>query len=264
MDSFSTKAKRKVARMINAYLSSKHIFFPKRSEFGLYPAGVFHRRSQKLNVRERSFSITSFGQQGEDLILNRIFYRRLGIDPRTHHGFYMDVGAYHPISHSTSYCLYKFGWTGACVDISKTTCELIEQFRPRDRVFNVAIAHADQRKSALAVEGISLINEADYNVSGRPNDVLIDARSISSILDEIGKTDRIDYLNIDIEGAELAALEGLDFDRHRPRVISVAIHEKDMISALQSDVARKIREQGYLAVGCAAITYFFVYEGDLT
>lgn len=262
MASFRSKVKGKLVELVKIYLRARHIIFPTRSEFGVHTAKMFPQ--PKLNFRERSYQIISFAQQGEDLILNRILQRRLSINPRKHVGFYMDVGAYHPISHSTSYCLYKFGWTGVCVDISRETCKVIKQFRPRDRVFHAAISHADGNMNASAVEGISLINEASYDISEQPEDMLIDSRSISSILDEMGKMDRIDYLNIDVEGAELAALKGLDFDRHRPRVISVEIHEKDIMGALETDVAKKIRGEGYVPVGCAAITYFFVYERDLS
>ncbi len=263
MASFRSKVKDKLVRSIKANLKRRSIFVPSRPEFGLHTAKVFPP-SPKLTFREKSYQVTSFGQQGEDLILNRIFLRRLGINTRMHNGFYMDVGAYHPISHSTSYLLYKFGWTGACVDISRKTCKLIEQFRPRDRVFHAAISDADGKMNAAAVEDISLVNEASYDVVGQSRDMLIDSRSISSILDEMGKTDRIDYLNIDVEGGELAALGGLDFDRHRPRVISIEIHDTDIMAALETDVAKKIRGEGYVPVGCAAITYFFVDQGDLS
>jgi hypothetical protein len=42
--------------------------------------------------------------------------------------------------------------------------------------------------------------------------------------------------------------------KHRPKVISVEIHEYDIFSALKTDVAGKILEEGYVPVGCAAIT----------
>jgi len=264
MESFSRKVKGRLVGLVKAKLNRRAVFLPKRSEFGLQHTEKVFFSQPKLTFREKTYHITSFGQQGEDLILNRIFQRRLGINPRKHAGFYIDVGAYHPITHSTSYLLYRYGWAGACVDISRETCKLIEKFRPRDRVFHAAIAHADENMNALSAEGLSLVNEASYNVSGQPKDALINSRSISSILDEMSKTDRIDYLNIDVEGAESVALEGLDFERHRPRVISVEIHEKDMLAALETDVAKKICGEGYVPVGCAAITYFFVYQRDLS
>lgn len=263
MASFRSKPIDKLVCSTKAILQRRSIFLPRRSEFGLHTAKIF-LPSPKLTFREKSYKITSFSQQGEDLILNRILQRRLGINPRKRVGFYMDVGAYHPISHSTSYCLYKFGWTGVCVDISRETCKLIEKVRPRDRVFHAAISDADGKHNAVSVEDISLVNEANYDILGKQKNTLIDSRSISSILDEMGKMDRIDYLNIDVEGAELAALGGLDFERHRPKVISIEIHDTDMLAALDTDVARKIRGEGYVPVGCAAITYFFVYSGDLS
>jgi hypothetical protein len=98
---------------------------------------------KSLNLREKSFRVISFSQQGEDLLLNRIFLRRLGTNPRKELGFYVDLGAFHPISHSTTYTLYKFGWSGVCVDISKETCEIFKKVRPRDEIFHCAIASQD-------------------------------------------------------------------------------------------------------------------------
>jgi FkbM family methyltransferase len=262
MQSIEKKARDTLRSRLHAYLKRKDILFPKASSFGIQEPGIFQK--PKLSFREKSYQVVSFAQQGEDLILNRIFERRLGENPRKKAGFYMDVGAFHPISHSISYGLYKFGWSGVCVDISKDTCALVKKFRPRDHVFHCAVGEADADRNAVSVERLSLVNQADHDVAGRSADSLINSRSISSILSEVEKAGRVDYLNIDIEGAELAALEGLDFHTYRPRVISIEIHAKDICSALDTDVARKLLGEGYLPVGCAAITYFFVHEDDLS
>ena len=49
---------------------------------------------------------------GEDVFLNKVFFN-INI------GFFVDVGALHPINGSLTYNLYKKGWNGINIDMSK-------------------------------------------------------------------------------------------------------------------------------------------------
>ncbi|RJY08334.1 hypothetical protein [Aurantiacibacter aquimixticola] len=48
------------------------------------------------------YAKVSYGQQGEDLVLDRISRVMLGMDPAETRGPYLDIGAYHPKAHSTT------------------------------------------------------------------------------------------------------------------------------------------------------------------
>ena len=50
-------------------------------------------------------AVLSYSQEGEDLILQRIFATR-------ERGFYVDVGAHHPQRFSNTYKFYRGGWRG--------------------------------------------------------------------------------------------------------------------------------------------------------
>ena len=55
------------------------------------------------------FSVRSYSQEGEDMILRRIFGdKRLG--------FYVDVGAHDPRRFSNTYYFYKRGWRGINIE----------------------------------------------------------------------------------------------------------------------------------------------------
>lgn len=215
-------------------------------------------------LREHLNKVTSFSQQGEDLIVQRIMERRLGLYPKSQQGFYVDIGAYHPISHSTTYLFYRFGWSGICVDISEPTCDIFRKVRPRDIVFHAAIASQDQKHAYRPAEKIKLTNEAQKpSLKAGNRGYQIDARSINSLLEETKQKERIDYLNIDVEGAELSAIKGLDLQRWAPRIITIEIHEKSLEAGLAHATARHLIERGYVCLACAAITYIFVRESDL-
>ena len=51
---------------------------------------------------------TSFSQEGEDLILQRYFEGKTK-------GFFVDIGAHHPIRFSNTYHFYRRGWRGMVV-----------------------------------------------------------------------------------------------------------------------------------------------------
>ncbi|RJY08333.1 FkbM family methyltransferase [Aurantiacibacter aquimixticola] len=68
----------------------------------------------------------------------------------------------------------------------------------------------------------------------------------------------IHYCNIDVEGSEMRVLRGLDFDRHRPMVISAEIYADNLRGATRSAVHESLETQGYACVASTVITFFFV------
>jgi hypothetical protein len=75
----------------------------------------------------------------------------------------------------------------------------------------------------------------------------IPARTLSAILDEVDAPE-IDFLSLDVEGYEVQALRGIDFERHAPRWILVEIREgatrRDDVDAL---LARRYTAIGHLS-----------------
>lgn len=71
------------------------------------------------------FHTKSYSQEGEDLLLSRIFGDKKD-------GFYIDVGAHHPFRFSNTYLLYKRGWRGINIDAMPGSMKLFNRFRPRD------------------------------------------------------------------------------------------------------------------------------------
>jgi FkbM family methyltransferase len=65
---------------------------------------------------------------------------------------------------------------------------------------------------------------SDYHGVDRPADgkvFRVETVSLTDLLAQHGAPELIDYISVDVEGAELDALEGLDFERFKPRVITV-------------------------------------------
>ena len=67
----------------------------------------------------------SCSQFGEDMIV-----RHLLADVPI--GFYVDIGAHHPVYYSNTYHFYCRGWRGINVDARTGSMELFNLLRPRD------------------------------------------------------------------------------------------------------------------------------------
>ena len=66
-----------------------------------------------------------YSQNGEDLILNRFLNNKK-------EGFFVDIGAHHPIRFSNTYLFYKKGWSGINIDAMPGSMILFNKLRPKD------------------------------------------------------------------------------------------------------------------------------------
>ena len=66
-----------------------------------------------------------FSQNGEDLILNRLLENKSN-------GFFVDVGAHHPVRFSNTYLSYLNGWNGINIDAMPNSMMIFDKIRPRD------------------------------------------------------------------------------------------------------------------------------------
>lgn len=166
----------------------------------------------------------SFAQNFEDVLLNRVFKSTLN-------GFYVDVGACHPNFDSVTRLFYERGWTGLNLDPSEYYQKLLAKHRPRDTNLKLAASSSKGELdfyevtgtgySALSSDAVERAERtgATANKSQAPVDTL------SHILDQYAANKTIDFLKIDVEGHERDVLLGLDFQRHRPKLILVeAVH----------------------------------------
>ena len=57
----------------------------------------------------------------------------------------------------------------------------------------------------------------------------INSKKLTTIINNTKfKNKKIDFLNIDLEGADFDALKSLNFEIYRPKLICVEIHDKDV------------------------------------
>ena len=75
----------------------------------------------------------------EDVFINNYFKKNIG--------FFVDVGAYHPLELSNTYLLYKRGWNGINIDINSLSIDYFNYIRPDDTNINIAVANKKSIKT---------------------------------------------------------------------------------------------------------------------
>jgi FkbM family methyltransferase len=164
----------------------------------------------------------SWAQEGEDLVLHRIFEGQ-----RT--GFYVDIGSHHPFRFSNSYSFYRRGWRGLCVDPLPGTRAQFQRWRPRDVALELGISAAPStlhyvmfNEPALNTFSADLAAERE----GRNNWRVIERRRIDTLpLAQVLQqhlprpAPPIDFMSVDVEGMDLEVLKSNDWQRFRPRVV---------------------------------------------
>ena len=171
------------------------------------------------------FPKKSYSMFGEDLKIKDFFKRKKK-------GIYVDIGCYHPLDGSNTYLLYKKGWSGINVDVNKTSIELFNIARKKDINLNIAISNSSKKVKVFFRKKINMLNtivkkNALSNFKKGFNSAYIKSSSLNTLLENLNiKIKKIDFLNLDIEGNELKALKTFNFNKYKPSLICVEIHNQ--------------------------------------
>jgi FkbM family methyltransferase len=165
--------------------------------------------------------MTSYAQALEDVVLSRALRD-------IERGFWIDVGAHHPLHHSVTKAFSLRSWRGINIEpVSQWFAELVSD-RPHDINLNVAVSSYDGVIELHEIVGTGLsttVEEFANRTQGFPRvTITVPCRTLSNICREHVDSE-IHFLKIDVEGAERSVLEGCDFDRFRPWIVVVEATE---------------------------------------
>ena len=178
---------------------------------------------QNIYLKNRYLSKKiSYAMDGEDIAIN-LFNKKEG------KGFYVDIGAHHPIQRNNTNLLYQKGWEGINIDINEFSIDLFNFLRPNDLNILTAISDKEGEISFYYQKKFSQLNTTDKkianeNFQGHFKERIVKCQTIENILKNSKyKDQKIDFLNIDIEGAEMKVLKTLNFEKYNPTLICIEI-----------------------------------------
>ena len=199
-----------------------------------------------------------YSQNGEDLILNRLLENK-------EKGFFIDVGAHHPIRFSNTYLFYKKGWSGINIDAMPGSMTKFNKIRPKDinieqgvGIKNDQLTFYQFNESALNTfckEEAFSKNKNGYKII---KSSLIKVDTLEKILDKyMPKNTQIDFLNIDAEGKDEEVLNSNNWEKYKPNYLLIEILRESNIDNNCSSIKKFLKSKGYLPINKIFDTYIF-------
>ena len=175
--------------------------------------------SPECSSSARITTMISYAQNQEDVILDRALHSPTG--------FYVDVGAASPSIASVTRHFYEMGWSRHQYRAQESYVAELRLQRPRDLSIQAAAGavpgtctfHVVDSNRDLSTYDDSRV--ADLASEGEPTTTqVVEVVTLDDVLDR-AQAGAIDFLKIDVEGAERDVLLGIDLTRWRPRVLVV-------------------------------------------
>lgn len=218
--------------------------------------------SEMIEVRA---PLPSHAFHGEDVLALAIL-RRAGVAPDR--GFYVDVGAYHPLLGSNTALLSQLGWHGVLIEPNPAMAERARLARPRDTVLGLAAGTPARRARLLMFDewassntldqsfGQRIANDLDVSVAA---EIDVEVRELGEILAQhVGDERTIDLLSVDVEGLDLEVLRSNDWARFRPTLVAVEDLSLDLTHPERSEIFQYLSSHDYTLVGHALLTSLYL------
>lgn len=204
---------------------------------------------------------------GQDLWVAQTFQGMRG-------GYFVDVGAYHPVIASNTYLLEsQYGWKGICIEanpklykklLTKRSCACVQ-----------ACVSCDGQDADFLIDGGAYAGMVDHYPQGHRAALLnylprgrvlsrgawktqrMSTVTLESILDAQHAPSVMEYLSIDIEGAELSILQTFPFERYRFLAMTVE-HNSRPVYRMQ--LRSLLQQHGYTLSQAGSLDDFYVHR----
>lgn len=193
-----------------------------------------------------------FSQAGQDRVVDRL------LDGKRN-GIFVDVGGYDGVTGSNSMFFEVFrDWTGILIEASPTQLKMAKAVRhcpclgyavagnSGTSEFMEVTSGFTQMSGFLDTYATGLLDKVRANPQHKEIIHSLPKRTLQSILTE-QKLDKIDFLSLDVEGAEIDILSGFPFDKFDIDVLSIENN------AQSSDLQVLMKSKGYSLVEFAGV-----------
>src|ERR1039457_553906 len=223
------------------------------------PTRVRRAIAEMLDLVFDIYATRSYSQEGEDMILRRIFEGQ-------RYGFYVDVGAHHPHRFSNTNLFYKKGWRGINIEPCPDALRAFKSRRPRDINLQIGISDCTETLTYYCLDEPALNTfDADLlrrRLEGSPyklvKTISVPVKRLSDVLREhVPTTQAIDFLSVDVEGLDLHVLRSNDWEVFRPECVLVESLNSSLEDSFHRPVFHFMKDQGYELLGKTFNTMIF-------
>ena len=181
---------------------------------------------------------TYYSQTGQDKWITETMF------PGVNDGYFLDVGSGDGIVGSNTKLLEEKGWKGICIDpfpehMASRTCQLFKEV-----VFDKA-GQKVQFKMAGGLGGVESELDRWKDFASHGETVELTTVTLGDILERAHAPAYIQYISLDIEGAELKALLGLPFDKYTFGALNIEHNDEE---PKRSEISTLLRSHGYKRV----------------
>jgi FkbM family methyltransferase len=185
----------------------------------------------------------SYAQHAEDVLLWRCLRE-------VKDGFYIDVGAFHPLADSVTQAFYERGWRGINIEPVPGNAASFPPLRPRD--VNLAVAVSDSAGESIFYEvpgsGLSTFDGPSldpYRQAGWTiHEITVPTLTFAEICRQHAP-ETIHFLKVDAELHERQVFASADFSRFRPWLILVESVLPMSVESVHQDWEPLLLQAGY-------------------
>jgi FkbM family methyltransferase len=210
----------------------------RRYQTNIWCCAVPPSRNIVLSIRETLGLAWSPSQIGQDKWVSETVF------PDVTNGFFLDVGSGDGITHSNTFTLEQKGWAGICIDPFPTNmegrrCQLFKEVVYGERGKRVLFHTAGE------VGGVADKLDTWKRVAEQSPAVELTTVTLGDILHRAQAPPFIHFMSLDIEGAELEALQGLPFDEYTFGALAI---EHNYEGRKRNDIQALLEAHGYTRV----------------
>lgn len=195
--------------------------------FVIYRVNRGDEDQEILSSSESNWLVEKYGpklysEHDEELIIRDFFQDR-------RNGFFVDVGASDYKIHSTTYYLERhLGWRGIAIDAIAGYEDGYLLNRKRTRFYSFFVGNkSDAEIDFYIITKDKRKSSSSMNVAKKHKSVekvKVPTIALNDLLEREGVS-KIDFLSMDIELSEPAALRGFDINRYKPLLVCIEMHE---------------------------------------
>jgi len=160
-------------------------------------------------------------QCGEDLIIESFL-------PFKKDGFFVDIGAHHPVKYSNTFLFHNKGWTGINIEPNPKKKGLFNFFRNKDINLNIGIGPVKSEMDFYVFDEstLSTFDENSVKEFKKIGHIVTDIIKVpvlplKEVLEKYANNKEIDLMSVDTEGYDIEVLKSNDWKKFRPHFIII-------------------------------------------